>query len=86
MVELSSGSSFYPSSYSVLYRGSVKDLRGPVEMLLRSGEVAPGLVFDYSDAYSVFDWGRMPDLLPRKGSSLALIAALSLPCKGKLSM
>lgn len=62
---------FEDSSYPVLYRGSVKDLRGPVEF----SKSVPGVIFDYSDAYSVFDWGRMPDLLPHKGESLALIAA-----------
>ncbi len=54
-----------------LYRGSVKDLLGPVS--LPNGISA--LVFEYSDAYSVFDWGRMPDLLPRKGEALAVLAA-----------
>jgi phosphoribosylaminoimidazole-succinocarboxamide synthase len=67
-------SHFYPSSFSVLYRGSVKDLRGPTDLASKEGNV-PGVVFDYSDAYSVFDWGRMPDLLAKKGHALALIAA-----------
>jgi phosphoribosylaminoimidazole-succinocarboxamide synthase len=67
-------SHFYPSSFSVLYRGSVKDLRGPVDLIGSEASV-PGVVFDYSEAYSVFDWGRMPDLLTKKGHSLALIAA-----------
>ncbi len=56
--------------YPVLYRGSVKDLRGPV-----SFSSVSSLVFDYTDAYSVFDWGRMPDPLPEKGAALATIAA-----------
>jgi phosphoribosylaminoimidazole-succinocarboxamide synthase len=77
-VSSDSGSSqFHPSSYPVLYRGSVKDLRGPVMMTgsaVSQGAVS-GVVFDYSEAYSVFDWGRMPDLLPKKGAALALIAA-----------
>lgn len=54
----------------LLYQGSVKDVRGPVH--------APGgdvVVFDYTDAYSVFDWGKMPDALAGKGASLAIIAA-----------
>ena len=55
---------------ATLYRGSVKDVKGPVQI---GGET--GVVFDYSDAYSVFDWGRMPDALPRKGEALALLAA-----------
>lgn len=53
-----------------LYRGSVKDVLGPVEWQGQSAAV-----FDYSDAYSVFDWGRMPDLLPKKGLALATLAA-----------
>jgi phosphoribosylaminoimidazole-succinocarboxamide synthase len=55
---------------SVLYRGSVKDLLGPVKV----GDTE-ALVFEYSDAYSVFDWGRMPDALSRKGEALATLAA-----------
>lgn len=54
----------------VLYRGSVKDLVGPFEV---AGK--PAVVFQYTDAYSVFDWGRMPDLLPSKGAALATLAA-----------
>ncbi len=54
----------------LIYRGSVKDLKGPITV---EGKAA--VVFEYTDAYSVFDWGRMPDLLPRKGEALAMIAA-----------
>jgi len=53
-----------------LYRGSVKDLLGPIEI-----QGSSALVFEYSDAYSVFDWGRMPDFLSRKGEALAVLAA-----------
>jgi phosphoribosylaminoimidazole-succinocarboxamide synthase len=51
-----------------IYRGSVKDvLRGPT----------PGtLLFEYSDRYSVFDWGPMPDEIAGKGEALAFIADL----------
>lgn len=31
-------------------------------------------VFEYSDRYSIFDWGEMPDLLKEKGQSLAYMA------------
>ncbi len=55
---------------TTLYRGTVKDLRGPVRV---GGEQA--VVFEYGDTYSVFDWGRMPDLLPKKGEALAVLAA-----------
>lgn len=70
-------SSFNPVTYSVLYRGSVKDVRGPVSFISPDGDspLIPGVIFDYSDAYSVFDWGKMPDAIPRKGAALALIAA-----------
>lgn len=52
--------------------GSVKDLTvlvPPTEMEAGRG------VFEFSDRYSVFDWGEMPDHIPEKGSSLCLISA-----------
>lgn len=49
----------------VLYRGSVKNVRGEVS--------APELLFEFSDRYSVFDWGEMPDQLNDKGKTLALM-------------
>jgi phosphoribosylaminoimidazole-succinocarboxamide synthase len=61
-------------SGEILYRGSVKDVRGPLRALTPRGE-REGVVFEYTDAYSVFDWGRMPDLLPRKGEALCALAA-----------
>lgn len=57
------------SDLPLIYRGSVKDLRGPVQS---GGDRA--VVFDYTDAYSVFDWGRMPDPIPGKGRALARLA------------
>ena len=58
----------------LLYRGSVKDLKGPVRA--RAGaEQVNAVVFEYTDAYSVFDWGKMPDPLARKGEALAVLAA-----------
>lgn len=48
----------------LIYEGSVKNLY----------EVdATTLEFEYTDAYSVFDWGRMPDALSGKGESLAAL-------------
>ena len=55
---------------SKLYAGSVKDLWGPFDV---SGERA--IAFQYTDAYSVFDWGRMPDSLPKKGQALSMLGA-----------
>ncbi|MEY4630116.1 MAG: hypothetical protein RIQ81_236 [Pseudomonadota bacterium] len=51
---------------AMIYRGSVKNVfRG----------TTPGtLLFEYSDRYSVFDWGPMPDLILGKGEALAAIA------------
>lgn len=49
----------------ILYRGSVKDVYG------HPGDES--LIFHFSDRYSVFDWGEMPDLLPGKGAALAVI-------------
>lgn len=39
---------------------------------------APGAgAFVFTDAYSVFDWGRMPDTIPRKGASLCTMGAFN---------
>jgi phosphoribosylaminoimidazole-succinocarboxamide synthase len=59
---------------NLLYQGSVKDLMGPVNLENGAGSV-PAVAFHYTDSFSVFDWGRMPDLLPHKGEALATIAA-----------
>jgi phosphoribosylaminoimidazole-succinocarboxamide synthase len=53
-------------SYSLLYQGSVKNLYHNHEDVL----------FEYSDRYSLFDWGEMPDDLDKKGEALALMGAL----------
>lgn len=52
----------------LLYKGSVKDIF--------FGENKDTLAFNFSDRYSVFDWGEMPDLLPKKGESLAYMGML----------
>ncbi len=52
--------------------GSVKDLRiirAPSDT--NSGEG----IFTFSDRYSVFDWGEMPDKIPDKGKSIAILGA-----------
>ena len=52
--------------------GSVKDL----EVLREPTESETGIGrFHFSDRYSVFDWGEMPDHIPEKGSSIALLSA-----------
>lgn len=47
----------------ILYTGSVKNVRG--------NENDDFVFFEFSDRYSIFDWGEMPDLLNGKGASLA---------------
>jgi phosphoribosylaminoimidazole-succinocarboxamide synthase len=52
--------------------GSVKDL----VVISPAFENRPGLGnFIFSDRYSVFDWGEMPDRIPNKGKALAMMAA-----------
>ena len=61
-------------NYPILYRGSVKDVLGPIPTETKSGTKS-AVVFHYTDSFSVFDWGRMPDSLEQKGQALAMIAA-----------
>ena len=49
----------------LLYSGSVKNL-----YVDEDGE---HLWFEYTDSFSVFDWGRMPDPIPGKGLALATL-------------
>ncbi|MEK7485106.1 MAG: phosphoribosylaminoimidazolesuccinocarboxamide synthase [Planctomycetota bacterium] len=51
--------------FPLLLRGSVKNIRG------KQGK-SPYL-FEYSNRYSVFDWGHMPDQILGKGKSLAFM-------------
>lgn len=52
--------------------GSVKDL---VVLLPPSREKAGRGRFIFSDRYSIFDWGEMPDHIDQKGASLCITAA-----------
>jgi phosphoribosylaminoimidazole-succinocarboxamide synthase len=52
--------------------GSVKDL----EEIQKATKDKMGLGrFHFSDRFSVFDWGEMPDLIEKKGKALALMGA-----------
>lgn len=52
--------------------GSVKDLK----IIKEPGVDHKGIgVFKYSDRYSVFDWGEMPDTISNKGMAIALLGA-----------
>jgi phosphoribosylaminoimidazole-succinocarboxamide synthase len=52
--------------------GSVKDLT--VIKKAEENEAGTG-VFRFTDDYSVFDYGKMPDVIPQKGESLCRMAA-----------
>ena len=52
--------------------GSVKDLK--IIKVATKQEHGIGR-FIYSDRYSVFDWGEMPDKIPNKGASIAILGA-----------
>ncbi len=52
--------------------GSVKDLKIIKEAT--SGNHGIGR-FIYSDRYSIFDWGEMPDLIPCKGAAIAILGS-----------
>jgi len=52
--------------------GSVKDLK----IIEKATENKPGIgQFYYSDRYSVFDWGEMPDAIKNKGKALCTMGA-----------
>jgi phosphoribosylaminoimidazole-succinocarboxamide synthase len=53
---------------------SVKDLRVKRDP---TGDALGRGVFAFSDRYSVFDWGEMPDLIPGKGASLCTMGAFT---------
>jgi phosphoribosylaminoimidazole-succinocarboxamide synthase len=50
----------------LIYQGSVKNLF----------KLGSDVLFEYSDRYSLFDWGEMPDHLENKGECLALMGSL----------
>lgn len=55
--------------------GSVKDL----SIIEPATKTNPGIGrFTFSDRYSVFDWGEMPDQIPDKGTAIALLGSYFL--------
>lgn len=63
--------------------GSVKDLT----VLKKPAEEKSGIGhFQFSDRYSVFDWGGMPDLIPNKGTSLAIMTTHFFELLGKIGI
>ena len=52
-----------PTHMKLIYTGSVKNIYQADDPAL--------LWFEYTDDFSVFDWGKMPDPIPGKGEALA---------------
>ena len=42
---------------NLIHKGSVKDVY----------EINDGVMFDFSNRYSIYDWGKMPNLIDGKG-------------------
>lgn len=63
------------ASAHLLYSGSVKDVYGVAGR--------DPYLFVFSDRYSIFDWGQMPDALPGKGEALAVMGDLFFRQLGK---
>lgn len=59
----------------IIHEGSVKNIRG-------AKDVSP-YIFEFSDRYSIFDWGQMPDLLNGKGAALAFMGWFFFDYLGK---
>src|SRR5438045_5170795 len=53
---------------ALIYEGSVKKV-------YRLPEEDDRMWFEYTDDYSVFDWGKMPDTIANKGRALAVMGA-----------
>lgn len=57
---------------SIVYRGSVKNL---ISLVPPTPSRAGTCLFEFTDDYSVFDYGKMPDRLRGKGQAMALMSA-----------
>jgi phosphoribosylaminoimidazole-succinocarboxamide synthase len=66
--------SLLPAAAALLTMTSVKDFR--VELEPTATATGRGR-FDFTDDYSVFDWGGMPDQIPDKGRSLCTMGAFN---------
>ncbi len=59
-------------TYPIVYKGSVKNIR----MAREPKRNRPGrYVFEFTDDYSVFDYGKMPDPIRGKGAAIAMMSA-----------
>lgn len=60
------------ASHPVVYKGSVKNIRRVKEP---KGSAPGRYVFEFTDDYSVFDYGKMPDRVRGKGAAIAMMSA-----------
>jgi phosphoribosylaminoimidazole-succinocarboxamide synthase len=59
-------------NYPLVYKGSVKNIR----MIQEPKKKSPGrYAFEFTDDYSVFDYGKMPDRIRGKGAAIAMMSA-----------
>lgn len=58
----------------LVHRGSVKNIFSETLNLESNDSKVKNLYFQFSDRYSIFDWGEMPDLIKHKGQVLAVMA------------
>ena len=56
----------------LVYRGSVKNIR---QVKAPKGKIPGRYIFEFTDDYSVFDYGKMPDKIRGKGAALAMMSA-----------
>ncbi|HEY9784670.1 MAG TPA: phosphoribosylaminoimidazolesuccinocarboxamide synthase [Candidatus Obscuribacterales bacterium] len=63
----------------LIYEGSVK-------RVYRSAQDSSKLYFEFSDDYSVFDWGKMPDTIQNKGRALAIMGAFFFSALSKAEL
>lgn len=60
------------SRFKTIYTGSVKNLRAKI----RPTKSNPGVyLFEFTDDFSIFDYGKMPDSIPGKGAAMAICSA-----------
>jgi len=65
-------SAFPLSKAPIIHVGSTKNLRHRKKATAKT----PGVLwFEFTDDYSVFDYGKMPDAIPNKGAAAAMMSA-----------
>lgn len=63
-----------PHELPVMAREDDREKLGPVALQWPSGERIQAVCLRMLDAFSIYDWGRMPDSVPGKGAAAAILA------------